>query len=867
MSETLFSGDAVKTHSNKMQGSNSHYEEIIKFLFEKPGKMVKRIPKKYLKSYKKLYLLLSQELGTKLPEHSNYLGNNELARTIYERKYYLKDPKGRLLEKRPEDVFLRLATFIAAVESSEDLQIHWAKKFYGVMYHGYFIPGGRVIAGAGDLLRLKTLANCFVSTIPDDSIEGIYQAAMEAARTYSYGGGIGIDMSVLRPKDTPVHNAADRSTGAVSFMELYSLTTGLIGQAGRRGALMLMLDVKHPDAFEFIRVKQVPNWITKQVTQQCQWSGEFTEEQLRTIEKTVRENTQIRFANISLKITDEFMAAVNEAKSYPSSWLLYETIRVPRKDAYQNPQEGLHYSQGIPSKDISVDKLIKVFSSFAELQQYVEDQFGVELDKNDVMNPKQRDVHGDYFISTSLDSLEDLGSSSTDVTRRYFIRRAGDFMLYFAMSQTGEIRRLVNALDLWNEFIASNYRTAEPGMVFWDRMTRYSPSNYVGRPITCTNPCAEVPLEDGGACNLGSINLSRMVDDGYTDKARINWDRLKSTVATAVRLLDNVVTWNEYLNPLEKQRVAARETRRLGLGIMGIADMLNQLGLAYDSPEALTLMDRVMSIITNTAFQTSSQLAVEKGPSPIFNFEAYAQCPFYKEALTEETKAMIKENALRNIAIMSIAPTGSISNIVLGFEHDDRHYIGVSGGIEPIFALYYTRRSESFDNQFFKVFHPTVQAYLDLKGLQQASQSARSEEDLRQLLPAHFFRTAHHVKPEFRVKMQAVCQKYIDHSISSTINLPEDVHPEMLSRIYFMAWKEGLKGVTVYRAGSRFPILSVEGQKTEFQKFKEKTFVIRDKTAEKIFEVSGDEPIVLPDGSLTTIYHLVKEHRVQFSAS
>ncbi len=862
--------DDEKKRSSILPRLTQHHEKIIRFLFKKPGKMTKYVPEEYLHAYKKLYTLLSEELGESLPLHPNYLGDNDLARTIYEKKYYLKDPEGNLLEKRPEDVFLRLASFIAAVETDEHLQIKWARTFYEIMYQGYFMPGGRVIAGAGDLFRLKTLANCFVSTISDDSIEGIYQAAMEAARTYSYGGGIGIDISVLRPKDTPVHNAADRSTGAVSFMELYSLTTGLIGQAGRRGALMLMLDVKHPDSFDFIRVKQVSNWTTKQITQQCQWSGTFNSSQIAVIEKAVRENTQVRFANISLKITDEFMVAVEEAKKYPRCWLLYETTRNPRMEAYQDPQGELHYSQGIPSKEIESQRLIKVFSSFDELRHYVAEHFDVELSEKEVLDPYKRDVHGDYFIISALEDASPLEASreaptsnhKKNLTTRYFIRQSGDFLLYFAMPQTGEIRRLVNALDLWNEFIASNYRTAEPGMVFWDRMSRYSPSNYVGRPITCTNPCAEVPLEDGGACNLGSINLSRMVDDGYTDEARINWDRLRMTVTAAVRLLDNVVTWNEYLNPLEKQREAARETRRLGLGIMGIADMLNQLSLEYDSQEALILMDRVMRFITNVAFQTSAQLAGEKGPSPIFDHDAYLQCPFYHEALTEETREMIREQGLRNIAIMSIAPTGSISNIILGFKHEDTHYIGVSGGIEPIFALYYTRRSESFDNRLFNVFHPTVQAYLEMKGLQEAGQAARSEEELRQLLPPHFFRTAHHVRPEFRIKMQATCQKYIDHSISSTINLPEDVHPETLSKIYFMAWKEGLKGVTIYRAGSRFPILSVDGEKTEFQRFREKIFVVRDKKTGKSFEITGDEPIVLSDGTLSTIYHLAKEKKI-----
>ena len=263
----------------------------------------------------------------------------------------------------------------------------------------------------------------------------------------------------------------------------------------------------------------------------------------------------------------------------------------------------------------------------------------------------------------------------------------------------------------------SNYHAAEPGLILWTAMSKYSPSNYVGRPIACTNPCAEVPLEEGGACNLGSINLSRFVIDGYTDRARVDWDALWEVTQYAVRFLDNVVYWNEKLNPLEKQRRAASETRRLGLGVMGIADMLNQLGKMYDSDEAVALMEKVMETLTNAAYQSSALIAAEKGASPIFTYDNYARCPFFQEALSDETRALIKKHGIRNIAIMSIAPTGSISNIVLGFQHKGKNYIGVSGGVEPVFALFYSRRSESFGNQIFRVFHSTVYAYLEMHKL------------------------------------------------------------------------------------------------------------------------------------------------------
>jgi ribonucleoside-diphosphate reductase alpha chain len=368
-----------------------------------------------------------------------------------------------------------------------------------------------------------------------------------------------------------------------------------------------------------------------------------------------------------------------------------------------------------------------------------------------------------------------------------------------------------------------------------------------------------VPLEDGGACNLGSINLSRCVIDGYTEQARVDWQGLWEVTQHAVRFLDNVVQWNTLLNPLEKQRRAASETRRLGLGVMGIADMLNQLGKTYDGDDAITVLERVMETIANAAYQSSAKLAEEKGASPIFSYEEYARCPFFQEALNEQTRALIRTSGLRNIAIVSIAPTGSISNIVLGFERNGKHYMGVSGGVEPVFALFYTRRSESFGNQKFRVFHSTVQAYLDMKGFTDEAQ----RKPLEEFLPAHFFRTAHVIAPDMRVKIQAVCQRFVDHSISSTVNLPEDTEPEVISRIYLQAWRSGLKGITVYRDGSRYPILSVDGKPTPYQEAKNRKYRIRlpeDDPAKGIrdVEVSGEEVLRLPDGRLTTVYHLLR---------
>jgi ribonucleoside-diphosphate reductase alpha chain len=558
------------------------------------------------------------------------------------------------------------------------------------------------------------------------------------------------------------------------------------------------------------------------------------------------ENTQIRFANISIKTSDEFMQAVKEETEYKRDTILVYRKRHKLRLTEALQDDGYYYSLGIPSKDINDYELLETFSNTEKLNAYLGNHFDRTIREEDLNDRQKRDVYGDYLLDVGKDEWE------------LAIKYAGDFLLYYASGPSGEIRNLVKARDIWNLFVESNYHSAEPGLIFWSQMSKYSPSNYVGRPIISTNPCAEVPLEDGGACNLGSINLSRFVRNSFTDKARIDWEQLKISTGNCVRFLDNVVTWNETLNPLEKQRDAANETRRLGLGIMGIADMFFQLGIDYDSELGVETMEEVMSFINDTAYRTSSELAKEKGQTDIFDYENYSRCPFFEEALSEETKDHVRQYGLRNIAITSIAPTGSISNIIKSFEIGKENYIGVSGGIEPLFALFYTRRAESFDNQFFQVFHSTVQAFLDLNNLNNEIKDVKKEFDLEDILPDYFFKTAHTIPYEKRIMIQSTCQKYIDHSISSTINLPEDIEPEVISSIYLDAWSKGLKGITIYRDGSRFPILSVEGEKTDFQEFKDKLFEM-EIGKDEIVEFTGDEIMVLEDGTLSTPFHYFRK--------
>ena len=813
----------------------------MELMFEHKSKLSKLIDDEKIMNFRETYFYLFEKIENgELPSTTDYFAGNELANAIYQKKYFLKDLNSKTVEEKAEDVYMRLAAYMACIEDTKEKREEFAENFYMDLYDGFYLPGGRVIAGAGDLYRLKTLANCFVSLIKDDSLEGIYNSAYEAARTYSYGGGIGIDISHLRPKDARVHNAADNSTGAVSFMELYSLTTGLIGQSGRRGALMLTIDVKHPDVLDFIHVKKDSNWVTNKIMDRLKFT-DLSEDQLEEVQRNIIENTQVRFANISIKVSDEFMSAVEEQTMYGKDTILVYK-KVKKGGAVEGPSaDDNNYSYGMSKKDVKDYELYKKFNNVDELNEFLLENKSKQINKEVLDDVENRDFYGDYVIETE---------SEYDLAIRY----SGDYLTYYKSKNVGEIKSLHKARDIWNAFVEGNYKTAEPGLIYWSQMAKYSPSNYVGRPISCTNPCGEVPLEEGGACNLGSVNLSRMVKNGYTSEAKLDWELVDKTTANLTRFLDNVVWWNETLNALESQRNAAHITRRLGLGVMGITDMCNQLGIGYDSEEGIELIEKVMNRICQAAYRTSAKLAKEKGAAPCYNWESYSKNPFFTEILEEDVKEMIKENGIRNVAILSIAPTGTISNAICGFRHNGKNYMGISGGIEPIFSLYYNRRSEQMDDgRIFKIFHNTVQAYIDFKGLNEKVQKANGEDELREIIPEHFFRTSHYIDPEMRVKIQGIAQKYVDHSISSTVNLSEDIDPEAISDIYLKAWRHGLKGITVYRDGSRFPILSVEGKETEFQRFKNKKFNIKDGAEDKV--VRGNEILVTPSGKLTTIYH------------
>jgi ribonucleoside-diphosphate reductase alpha chain len=575
-------------------------------------------------------------------ETLEFFKGDELRARVFLEKYALRDADGRISESTPLQMWRRVAHEMACVEDTQEKKIEWEEKFYWLLEDFRFVPGGRILFGAGQS-RKSTLLNCYVIPIKEDSIEGIFEWCKEAARTYSYGGGVGTDISILRPKGAPVHNSAIYSTGSVSFMNIMSETTGTIGQAGRRGALMITIRVDHPDVFDFIKVK--------------------------------RNLKSVRYANISVRVTDEFMRAV----------------------------------------------------------------------END-----------------------------------------DDFTLWYENPIVGRIEKKIRARELWRQLISSARDWAEPGLIFWDAVKRGSPSEYNGMEVITTNPCSEQPLQPYGACDLGNINLSEFIKDEFTANPSVDWESLEKATRYAVRFLDNVLTYNQSRHPLEEQARASANSRRIGLGFTGLADMLAKLNIKYDSEEALEFIDELLNRIKELAYDESTEIAKEKGAFPLFDAQKHLSMPFV-QTLSQEIRSKISQQGLRNVCILTVPPVGSGSVLA-----------GTSSGIEPIFAFSYTRRSESLSKRYFKVYHPLVEKYLERFGLKDESE-----------LP-DFFVPAHKIKPEFRVRMQAIIQKHVDSAISSTVNLPESITVEEVEKIYFQAWKLGCKGITVYREGSREGVLITE---------------------------------------------------------
>jgi ribonucleoside-diphosphate reductase alpha chain len=631
----------------------------------------------------------------------DYFGGDDLAAKVWASKYALKDSFGNLYEKSPDDMHRRLASEIYRIERKYQNPLSEETIYQAFKNFTYIIPQGGPMTGIGNEYQIASLSNCFVigNQGDSDSYGGIMKIDQEQVQLMKRRGGVGHDLSHIRPKGSPVLNSALTSTGVVPFMERYSNSTREVAQDGRRGALMLSISIKHPDAESFIDAKLEAGKVTG--------------------------------ANVSVKITDDFMDAVVNAKTF---------------------------RQQYPIK---------------------------------AKEPK-------------------------------FVKE-------------------IDALKLWNKIVHNAWRSAEPGILFWDTIKRESvPDCYadLGYETVSTNPCGEIPLCPYDSCRLTAINLFSYVKKPFTPHASFDFDLFKEHVHLTQRIMDDIIDLeqekidaiiskidNDPEDPELKRternmwaniRHKTGEGRRTGIGITAEGDMLAALGMRYGTDEATEFSVKVHKMLAIEAYRASTNMAKERGPFPIYSAEREGENPFInrlKEA-DPEMYAEMEKHGRRNIALLTIAPTGTTSLMSQ-----------TTSGIEPVFMPFYKRRRKVNPNdkdvkvnftdevgdhwEEFVVFHHKFIDWMKENGYKYEEVKEMTEVEISDIVEQspYYKATANDVDWVAKVRMQGAIQKWVDHSISVTINLPAEAKEELVSELYLTAWKEGCKGTTVYRDGSRAGVL------------------------------------------------------------
>lgn len=644
-----------------------------------------------------------------------YFKGDDLAASVWVNKYALKDSFGNIYELTPDDMHRRIAREIARIESKYPNPLSEEEAFELLREFKYIVPQGSPMAGIGNNFQVSSLSNCFVIGNGSDSYGGIVKADEEQVQLMKRRGGVGQDLSHLRPKGAPVMNSALSSTGIVPFMERYSNSTREVAQDGRRGALMLTVSSKHPDAEDFIDAKL--------------------------------ERGKVTGANVSVRIDDEFMRAAIAGKLYT--------------------------------------------------QQYPID------------------------------------------------------------SAAPTFQREIDASKLWDKIIYNAWKSAEPGVLFWDTIIRESvPDCYadLGYRTISTNPCGEIPLCPYDSCRLLAINLYSYVEEPFTAKAWFNFDKFAQHVQYAQRIMDDIIDMElEKIDTIldkinkdpenseikaterrlwEKVRTACINGRRTGVGITAEGDMLAALGLRYGTDEALNFSVDVHRTLACSAYRSSVYMARERGAFPIYDSVREENNPFVQR-LRAADPALYEEmlvHGRRNIALLTIAPTGTTSLMTQ-----------TTSGIEPAFLISYMRRRKvnpsdkdariTFVDEVgdsweeYNVFHHKFMVWLEANGYQVNQVVKMTADELRPIIEKSPFHraTANDVDWVQKVKMQGAIQKWVDHSISVTVNVPEDTSVEMVKKIYETAWEVGCKGCTIYRDGSRSGVLVADTSKNdkEAPKFQE----------------------------------------------
>jgi ribonucleoside-diphosphate reductase alpha chain len=628
-----------------------------------------------------------------------FFNGDELASSTAVDKYLLKKPLDNGFEYKelnPNDMHKRHAKVIAAKEA-EYVNPKSESEIYDKLFHfSNIVLGGSPMYGIGNPYVNISLSNCIVINSPEDSISGIIETGKEMANLFKARCGVGLDISTLRPDGAMVNNSAGTSTGAWSFADFFSNVCRMIGQNGRRGALMITMDIRHPDIERFVVMK--------------------------------RDLSSVTGANVSVMISDDFMKAVRDNLDWELRWPV---------------------------------------------------------------------------------NLEEIPAKGSIYTRS------------------------IKARDLWKLINESATQCAEPGIIFWDTYKANLPANeYEEFKAMCVNPCSEIALSPYDSCRLTSINLKHFVENPFTPEAYFNFDRFGEVTRLGMRIMDDIVDLEidclhnilskvdrpEEIALWTKLEQAAIRGRRTGLGTHGLADCLARLCVAYGSVESQDIEDKIYDAFRNNAYGESVVLAQERGPFPAFDWEIEKD-NVYIQRLPDELKEKMAKYGRRNVSLLTMAPTGSVSIVSQ-----------TSSGIEPVFMNAYIRRKkinpsdpnpkvDMIDDkgdkwtEFF-VFHHNVMEYMELhpelsqkwNEIQENTASSEWSRELEKLLPDYFV-TSHDIDPMKRVEMQGIVQKYVDHGISSTINCPANTSIETVQSIYEKAWECGLKGVTVYVDGSRSGVL------------------------------------------------------------
>ncbi len=634
-----------------------------------------------------------------------YFNGDDLAARVWASKYALKDSFGNIYEKNPDDMHHRIAAELARIEAGYPNPMSHEEIFGLLRDFRYIVPQGSPMTGIGNNFQVGSLSNCFVIGLDGhpDSYGGIMKVDEEQVQLMKRRGGVGHDLSHLRPKGTAVKNSALTSTGLVPFMERYSNSTREVAQDGRRGALMMTVSIKHPDSEAFIDAKMTQGKVTG--------------------------------ANVSVRIDDEFMeAAIN----------------------------GKPYTQQFP-------------------------------------------VKGEPSVTQEID-----------------------------------------ASALWKKIIHNAWNSAEPGVLFWDTITRESlPDCYadLGFETISTNPCGEIPLCPYDSCRLLAMNLYSYVQNPFTTEASFDFDLFREHVGKAQRIMDDIIDLemekidtiiekiasdpetdevkDTELNLWKKIRTKTLKGRRTGVGTTAEGDMIAALGLKYGTPEATDFSERVHKALALAAYSSSVDMATERGAFEIFDFSREIHNPFIarlQEADPELIERM-KQNGRRNIACLTIAPTGTTSLMTR-----------TTSGIEPVFMPVYKRRRKVNPNdtnvrvdyvddtgdafEEYIVYHPKFITWMETQGIEVRNDYTQEDIDALVARSPYAGATANEIDWLEKVRMQGRVQKWVDHSISVTINLPADVSEDTVGQLYYEAWKSGCKGCTVYRDGSRSGVLVAAEKKT-----------------------------------------------------